>query len=112
LAKRFKLAYEKIAIVADIQASNYSTIHSKQRDISIGAMDKIVQFFGMAVDDLIHFEGNIRKDVTIEDKTVSERVRMIEQLEEEDKQALYRIIDGMLTKYKFKDFFNKNLAAL
>jgi hypothetical protein len=37
---------------------------------------------------------------------------MIEQLEDENKQALYRIIDGMLTKYKFKDFFNKNVAAL
>ena len=29
-----------------------------------------------------------------------------------DKQALYRIIDGMLTKNKFKDFFTKNIAAL
>jgi hypothetical protein len=36
-------------------------------------------------------------------------VRLIEQLEDEDKQAVYRIIDGMLTKAKFKDFFAKNV---
>jgi hypothetical protein len=37
---------------------------------------------------------------------------LIEELEEEDKQALYRMIDCMLTKNKFKDFFNKNIATL
>jgi hypothetical protein len=36
----------------------------------------------------------------------------MQELEEEDKQAVYRIIDGMLTKSKFKDFFNKNVAML
>ena len=48
----------------------------------------------------------------IEDKTTNEKLRLIEQLEDEDKQAVYRIIDGMLTKSKFKDFFQKNVAAL
>jgi hypothetical protein len=50
--------------------------------------------------------------VTIEDKTASEKLRLIEQLEEPDKQALFRMIDCMLTKNKFKDFFQKNVAAL
>ena len=31
---------------------------------------------------------------------------------EEDKNAIFRIIDGMLTKSKFKDFFQKNIATL
>jgi transcriptional regulator with XRE-family HTH domain len=106
------LMQKEVAAVADMQASNYSKIESGQRDISIEALDKIAKLFGMTVDEIIHFEGKVPKEVTIEDKTVNERVRMIEQLEEEDKQALYRIIDGMLTKYKFKDFFNKNVAAL
>ena len=66
----------------------------------------------MTVDRLIHFTDQVPKEVSIEDKTATEKVRMIEQLEEEDKQALYRIIDEMLIKYKFKDFFNKNIAAL
>jgi hypothetical protein len=41
-------------------------------------------------------------------KASNEKIQMIEQLEEEDKQAIYR----MLTKSKFKDFFNKNVAIL
>jgi hypothetical protein len=42
----------------------------------------------------------------------SERINLIQQLEQEDKQALFRIIDSMLTKTKFKDFFDKNMASL
>ena len=43
-----------------------------------------------------------------EDKTVFEKLRLIEPLEEPDKQALYR----RLTKKKVKDFFQKNVATL
>ena len=41
-----------------------------------------------------------------------ERVKLIEQLNEEDKKTIFSIIDKMLTNKKFKDFFNKNVAAL
>lgn len=64
----------------------------------------------MTVDEIIHFEGKMPKEVKIKDKTVNEKLLLIDQLEEEDKNAIYRIIDGMLTKSKFKDFFNKNVA--
>lgn len=60
----------------------------------------------MTVDGDFHFEGKMPKDVKIKDKTVNEKLQLIDQLEEEDKNAVYRIIDGMLTKSKFKDFFN------
>lgn len=66
----------------------------------------------MTVDQIINYEGDIPREVSIEDKNVNERLLLIEQLEEEDKNAIYRIIDGMLTKSKFKDFFNKNVAVL
>lgn len=56
--------------------------------------------------------GNIPKEITIEDKTAVEQMRLIGQLEEEDKQTIFRLIDKMLTNEKFKDFFNKNIAAL
>jgi len=32
--------------------------------------------------------------------------------EEDDKQTIFKLIDKMLTNKKFKDFFQKNVAAL
>ena len=57
-------------------------------------------------------DGKVPEDVTIVDKSTAEQLKLIQQLEEEDKNAIFRIIDGMLTKSKFKDFFQKNIAAL
>ncbi|MCB0541200.1 MAG: XRE family transcriptional regulator, partial [Bacteroidetes bacterium] len=59
-----------------------------------------------------NYEGVIPQEVTIEDKSMVERVKLIEQLNEEDKKTIFSIIDKMLTNKKFKDFFNKNVAAL
>jgi hypothetical protein len=41
-----------------------------------------------------------------------EQINLINQLDDEDKQAVFKIIDTMLTKKKFKDFFQKNVAVL
>jgi len=66
----------------------------------------------LTLDQLVHMDGKIPKEVTIEDKSTIERLNLIQQLDEEDKSAIFRIIDGMLTKAKFKDFFQKNVATL
>jgi len=39
-------------------------------------------------------------------------MKHIQQLDDEDKQTIIRLIDKMLTNKKFKDIFQKNVAAL
>jgi hypothetical protein len=39
-------------------------------------------------------------------------MRLIQELDEKDKSIVFSMIDIMLTKKKFKDFFQKNVAAL
>jgi hypothetical protein len=41
-----------------------------------------------------------------------EQMRLIQQLDEEDRQTIFRLIEKILTNKKFKDFFQKNAAAL
>ncbi|MBA3900097.1 MAG: helix-turn-helix transcriptional regulator [Bacteroidetes bacterium] len=106
------LMQKEVAAYADIHPSNYSKIEKGEREPSIEALDKIAKLFGLTVDKIIHFEGKLPKEVRIEDKTANEKLQLISQLDEEDKQAVFRIIDCMLTKSKFKDFFQKNVAAL
>ncbi|WP_101689347.1 transcriptional regulator [Dysgonomonas massiliensis] len=66
----------------------------------------------MTIDQLVNFEGEIPKEVTIEDKSTIEQMKMIQQLDDEDKQTIFKLIDKMLTNKKFKDFFSKNIATL
>jgi len=39
-------------------------------------------------------------------------LRLIQQLDDDDKQTIFKLIDKMLANKKFKDFFNNNVAAL
>ena len=106
------LLQKEVANAVDVHPSNYSKMEKGERDVSIEVADKLAKFFGITLDELVHMDGKIPDEVTIVDKSANERLKLIEQLEDEDKNAIYRIIDTMLTKTKFKDFFKKNVAAL
>jgi transcriptional regulator with XRE-family HTH domain len=106
------LMQKEVTAAADLHSANYDKMEKGEREPSVEALGKISKLFDMTINQIINYEGDIPQGVTVEDKSVLERMKLIEQLEEEDKKALFRIIDGMLTKSKFKDFFNKNVAAL
>ena len=75
-------------------------------------LQKMAGLFNMSTDQILNYDGKIPKEVVIEDKSTVEQMRLIQQLDEEDKQTILRLIEKMLTNKKFKDFFQKNVAAL
>ena len=75
-------------------------------------LQKMAQLFNMTTDQIINYDGKMPKEVILEDKTAVEQMRLIQQLDEDDKQTIFKLIDKMLTNKKFKDFFQKNVAAL
>jgi len=42
------------------------------------------------------------REVVIKDKTAVEQMRLIQQLDEDDKRTIFKLIDKMLTNKKFK----------
>jgi len=51
-------------------------------------------------------------DGSIESKNTVEQMRLIQQLDDEDKQTIFRLIEKMFIDKKFKEVFQKNVAAL
>lgn len=111
-------AYEKnlkqieVATHIGVDKSAYSKIEKGLRALTVDELQKMAQLFNLSTDQIINYDGKMPKEVIIEDKTAVEQMRLIQQLEEEDKQTIFRLIDKMLTNKKFKDFFTKNIAAL
>ena len=101
---------QEIADLIGMHRSNYSKIESGQREISITSLDKIATFFGITIDELIHMSSEVPKEVQIADKTTVEQLRLIEQLDQEDKNMIFKMIDTVLTKKKMKDFFEQQIA--
>lgn len=103
---------KQVAAHIQVDKSTYSKIEKGAREVTVVELQKIASLFDMSIDQIVNFEGAIPKEVTIEDKSIVERVKLIEQLNDEDKRTVFSIIDKMLTNKKFKDFFQKNVAAL
>ncbi len=101
---------QEIADLIGMHRSNYSKIENGQREISVEALTKIARLFNLTVDQIINFEGGMPKDVTFEDKATLEQVQLIQQLEPEERNMVYKMIDTFLTKKKFREFVQENMA--
>lgn len=95
-----------------VDKSAYSKIEKGGRAITVEELYKAAQLFNVTTDQVINYDGGIPSEVVIEDKTAVEQLRLIQQLDDEDRQTIFRLIDKMLTNKKFRDFFQKNIAAL
>lgn len=104
------LTQQHIADLINMHRSNYSKVESGLREPSIDALNKIAKHFDMTIDELVNFNGNIPIEEKLEDKATVEQVKLINQLDEEDKAMVFRIIDTIVTKKKFKDFFQQNIT--
>ena len=102
---------KEVASAVGVPPSNYSKMEKGERVFGIEVIDKLAKHFGISIDELVHMTGKMPKAVTMEDKTANEKVQLISQLDDDDKHAVYRIIDGMLTKSKFQTFFEQNMAV-
>jgi hypothetical protein len=59
----------------------------------------------MSTDQILNFDGQIPKEIILEDKSTTEQMNLIKELDEDDRTVVLKIIDTMLTKKKFKEFF-------
>lgn len=106
------LTQQSIADLIAMHRSNYSRVETGDRDLSIDAIGKIAKYFNITIDQLVNFEGDIPQEVTIEDKSLAEQIKLIQGLELEEKNMVFKMVDTFLTQKKFKDFFQKNIATL
>jgi transcriptional regulator with XRE-family HTH domain len=105
------MTQQQIADLIHMHRSNYSKVESGQREPSIDALNKIAKHFGMSLDELVNLKGKVPVEEKLEDKTTIEQVKLINELEPEDKAMVFRLIDTIVTKKKFKDFFQQNISA-
>lgn len=106
------LTQQQVADLVHMHRSNYSKVEKGERDLSLESVSTLAKYFGMTIDQLVNFDGDLPNEVTVGDKSLMEQVKLIAELEEEEKNMVFKMIDTFLTKKKFKDFFKKNIAAL
>jgi transcriptional regulator with XRE-family HTH domain len=113
IRKNIGLLQKEVALELNLDKSSYSKVEKGMREVKVSELKTLSSLFNMSIDDIINYdENNTPKEVVLEDKSENEQIKLMNQLDEEDKSTVLKIIDTMLTKKKFKDFFNKNVASL
>lgn len=108
-----ELRQKEVANALDIGYSNYNKIENGNREISVKELQRLAEFYNITVDQVINLnDNNLPKEVVIEDKQAQEQLRLISELDTDDRAIIFKMIDKMLTSKKFKDFFSKNMASL
>jgi transcriptional regulator with XRE-family HTH domain len=63
---------------------------------------KAARAFGVTVDDLVAEHPDGLEEVRLEDRELTERIRLLEDLDERDREALFTVMDAVLTKQRMK----------
>jgi transcriptional regulator with XRE-family HTH domain len=89
--------------------SNYNKLENGHRDLSVEELQKISILFNMTTDDILNYGNVVPTEIRVENKPDFEKLHLINQLKEDDKTTIFKIIDTMLTKQKFQTFFEQNI---
>lgn len=100
-----------VAMEIGLDQSNYNKIENGKREPSVDVLKKISDILGVSIDDLLYPEIKQPDQVRCEDKTIPEKIRLIEMLEDEDKNVIYKMLDTMLARKKFQDYFHEHIVS-
>jgi len=103
--KRIRLArglsQKEVVMAAGIEKAQFSRIENDKIDPSFTTIEKITKALRCSLSELFSYGEEI-KDVNSIDKSVIEKVSILEALEENDKKSIYAIIDGLAAKQKLR----------
>jgi transcriptional regulator with XRE-family HTH domain len=71
---------------------------------------KLSRTFGISLDELLADDGDPMEEVHLEDKNLAERVRLLNSLEQEERAALFKVMDSMLTKQRIRQALGEQVA--
>jgi transcriptional regulator with XRE-family HTH domain len=98
---------EEVAVSLNMDPVQYSRIENGKSDPYFSTIEKIAKALGVEVADLVTGED---LDVNTADKSLMEKLRYLEQLEEKEKSAFLALLDSLIAKKKLKDILS-NLVA-
>ncbi len=96
------LSQKQVALSLGMDQAQYSRIENNKTDPSFSNVEKIAKALGVTFTELFNAE-EVFKDIDSYDKTLMEKLSLIEGLEKKEKQAFYSILDALVSKKKLKD---------
>ena len=104
LRKNMGMSQQELAAKLYIHVTHLSKMENGHLTPSIDIVQRMMKVFAVSADQLLNDEEN--KVVEIQNHELNEQLALINQLDDDEKNALVRIINSMLTKKRMKDLLD------
>jgi transcriptional regulator with XRE-family HTH domain len=108
------MTQQEMADLIHTHRTGYSKMENNQQDIPVDCLILIAKHFAITVDDIIYYgqKNELPQEVSMQDTATLEQLKMINELDTEEKSILLKLIETFVSKKRFKDFVQQNIAAL
>ncbi len=106
-----KLSQKEVALMLEMDQSQYSKIEKGKTDPTTTTLEKIARVLGVELADLFASD-EIFRDVNSVDKSLMEKIRLIEQLDDKERNSIFTLIDSLITKKRLKDTLSDALQLV
>ncbi len=103
-----KLSQKEVALDIGINQGQYSRIESGKVEPTLASLRKIAEALEVSISELLSEEQDLNKEINV---PLLEKVKLIEQLEDKEKDSILTIIDMAIAKKRFKDNLSGLLAS-
>jgi len=104
LRKNMSLSQQELAAKLHIHVTHLSKMENGHLTPSIDIVQRMMKVFAVSADQLLN--DNQNSVVEIQNHELNEQLALISQLDEDEKNALVKIINSMLTKKRMKDLLD------
>ncbi|MEQ8905143.1 helix-turn-helix transcriptional regulator [Ekhidna sp.] len=104
------MTQKEVALSLKMDQSQYSKIEKGKTDPTTTTLDKIAKAIGVEIADFF-ISNDPLEDVNSIDKSTLQKLQILEQLDEDEKQSIFKIIDGLISKKKLKDTLSNALSG-
>jgi transcriptional regulator with XRE-family HTH domain len=105
------LSQKQVALSLSMDQAQYSRIENNKTDPLFSNVVKIANALGVEFSELLASD-EIFKEINSADKTLMEKLRLLDLLDEDEREAVYKIIDGLISKKKLKDTLSNALGSV
>jgi transcriptional regulator with XRE-family HTH domain len=102
--KGANMSQQDLADKVHIHVTHLSKMENGHLMPSIDIVQRLMKIFAVSADQLLNEDEN--SVVDIQNHEINEQLAMINQLDEDEKNALIKIINSMLTKKRMKDLLD------
>lgn len=96
------LSQKEVTIASKLDTAQYSRIENGKTDPSVSTLEKIAQAMGLTLAELFAW-GEEVKDLHSVDKSLMEKVTLLEALPEEERNTIFIMLDAFVGKRKLKN---------